>query len=135
MLYTIDIWTAVCVFECWELIVRCMRLKKWSMREREHFYQRDSAYPSFTNFKLIDNELWLPGKTGRLVTQSLTLQMLKPLFQIVSSRFGSLSVRCGYHTETRYSNAPYPMTETHIFKDKTVNLAYRMYFECPVVLK
>ncbi len=31
----------------------------------------DSAYPAFTNFKLIDNELWLPGKTGRLVTQSL----------------------------------------------------------------
>ncbi len=27
------------------------------------------------------------------------------------------------------------MTETHILKDKTVNLAYRMYFECPVVLK
>ncbi len=26
------------------------------------------------------------------------------------------------------------MTEMHILKDKTVNLAYRMYFECPVVL-
>ncbi len=37
-------------------------------REREHFCQHDSAYPAFTNFKLIDNELWLPGKTGRLVT-------------------------------------------------------------------
>jgi len=37
-------------------------------RQREHFYQRDFAYPAFTNFKLIDNELWLPGKTGRLVT-------------------------------------------------------------------
>ncbi len=26
-------------------------LKKWSMREREreYFYQRDSAYPAFTN--------------------------------------------------------------------------------------
>ncbi len=31
-------------------------------REREHFYQHDSAYPAFTNLKLIDNELWLPGK-------------------------------------------------------------------------
>ncbi len=29
-------------------------------RAREHFYQRDPAYPSFTNFKLNDNELWLP---------------------------------------------------------------------------
>ncbi len=111
-----------------------MRLKKWSVREREHFYQRDSTYPAFTNFKLIDNELWLLGKTGRLVTQSLTLRVLRPLFQIASSRFGSLSVHC-CHTETRYANAPYPMTETHILKDKTVNLAYRMYFECPVVLK
>ncbi len=27
------------------------------------------------------------------------------------------------------------MTETHILKDKTVNLAYRMYFACPVVFK
>ncbi len=40
--------------------------------------------PSIT--KLIDNELWLPGKTGRLVTQSLTLRVLRPLFQIASSR-------------------------------------------------
>ncbi len=32
------------------------------VREREHFYQRDSAYAAFTNFKLIDNELWLTGK-------------------------------------------------------------------------
>ncbi len=29
---------------------------------------------------------------------------------------------------TVYVNAPYPMTETHILKDKTVNLAYRMYW-------
>ncbi len=29
----------------------------------------------------------------------------------------------------------YPKTETYILKDKTVNLAYRMYFEYPVVLK
>ncbi len=28
-----------------------------------------------------------------------------------------------------------PVTEMHILKDKTVNLAYRIYFECPVVLK
>ncbi len=103
--------------------------------EREHFYQSDSAYPAFTNFKLIDNELWLPGKTGRLVTLSLTLRVLRPLFQITSSCFGSLSVRCGCHTDTKYANAPHLMTETHILKDKTVNLANRMYFECPVVLK
>ncbi len=50
-----------------------MRLKKWSVREREHFYQRDSAYPPFTNFKLIDNELWLPGKNGTSGHQSPNL--------------------------------------------------------------
>ncbi len=105
ILYTIDIWTAVCVFEHWELIALCMRTEEVGVREREHFYQRDSAYPAFTNFKLIDKELWLPGKTGRLVTQSLTLRVLRLLFQIASSRFGSLSVRCGCHTETRYANA------------------------------
>ncbi len=56
---------------------------------------------------------------GRLVTLSLTLRMLRPLFQIASSRFGSLSVHCGGHTETRYANAPYdPMTGMHILKDK-----------------
>ncbi len=67
----------------------------------------------------------------RETTQSLTLRVLRPLFQTASSRFDS----CGCHTETRYAKAPYPMTETHILKDKTVNLVYRMYFECPVVLK
>ncbi len=86
ILYTIDIWTAVCVFEHWELIALCMRTEEVGVREREHFYQRDSAYPAFTNFKLIDKELWLPGKTGRLVTQSLTLRVLRLLFQIASSR-------------------------------------------------
>ncbi len=89
-----------------------------------------SAIPS-----LIDNELWLPGKPGCLVTQSLTLRVLRPLVQIDSSCFGSLSVHWGCYTGTRYADAPYPKQETHIFKDKTVNLAYGMYFECPVVLK
>ncbi len=50
---------------------------------------------------LIDNELWQPGKTGHLVTQSLTFRVLRPLFQIASLRFGSLSVHCSCHTETR----------------------------------
>ncbi len=61
-LYTIDIWTSVCI---------------WAVRtdrERELFYQRDSAYLAFTNFKLIDKEFWLPEKTGRLVT-SLALRV------------------------------------------------------------
>ncbi len=31
-------------------------------RAREHLCQRDYAYPAFTNFKLIDNELWLLEK-------------------------------------------------------------------------
>ncbi len=57
--------------------------------------------PSLT--KLIDNELWLPGKTRRLVT--LSLQVLRPLFQIASSHFSSLSVHCGCHSETSYANA------------------------------
>ena len=102
ILYTINIWTAVCVFERWEMIARCIwELRKWSVRarEREHFYQRDFAYPAFTNFKLIDNELWLPGKTGRLVTLSLPLRVLRPLFQIASSRFCSLSIHCGCYTD------------------------------------
>ncbi len=68
MRYSTDIWTAaVCVFEHWELIVHCMRteeLERARAREREHFYQRDSAYPAFINFKLFNNELWLPGKNG-----------------------------------------------------------------------
>ncbi len=55
-LYTIDTWTAVvCI---WALITdrrAVWELTNWSLREREHFYQRDSAYPAFTNFKLIDN--------------------------------------------------------------------------------
>ncbi len=33
-------------------------------RAREHLCQSDYAYPAFTNFKLIDNELWLLGKNG-----------------------------------------------------------------------
>ncbi len=108
ILYTIDMWTAVCVFdhtlyENWRSGA-CERERERE-REREHFYQHDSVYP-FTNFKLIDNELWLPGKTGRLVTLSLTLQVLRTLFQITSSCFGSLSVHC-CHTETRYTNAPH----------------------------
>ncbi len=37
----------------------------------------------------------------------VTLQVLRPLFQIASSCFGSLSVHCGCHTETRYANAPW----------------------------
>ncbi len=127
LLYTIDIWSAVCVYlssEQWELIARCMRLKKRSVHEREHFYQHVNRQRIVT-----------PGKNWKLVTQSLALRVLRPLFQIVSLRFGNLSVHCRCHTVTSYANAPYPMTEMHILKDKTVNLAYRMYFECPVVLK
>ncbi len=50
ILYTIDIWTAVCVFEHWETDrALSEKLKKWSVHERELFYQRDSAYTAFTN--------------------------------------------------------------------------------------
>ncbi len=84
MLDTVDIWTAVCVFEQWALRTdrAVWELKKWSVRDREHFYQSDSAYPNFTNFKLIDNND---------VTQSPTLRVLRPLFQIASLCFGSLA--------------------------------------------
>ncbi len=81
-----------------------------------------SAYRAFTSFKLINNELW------RLVTLSLTVQVLRLLFQIASSCFVSLSIHCSCHTKTSFANAPYSMTEMHILKDKTVNLAYRMHF-------
>ncbi len=112
-----------CVNQAWERIARCMRTEEV---ERAWESTSISAIPPI--LPLIDNELWLPGKTGHLVTQSLTLRVLRPLFQIASSRFGSLSIRWSWHTETRYANAPYPETETYILKYKTVNLAYRMYF-------
>ncbi len=37
-----------------------------------------SAIPPITIFKLNNDELQLPGQTGRMVTQSLTLQVLGP---------------------------------------------------------
>ncbi len=55
--YTIDIWTVVCVYlssENWSRAV--WELKKRSVRKRERFSQHHSDFPSFTNFKLIDNE-------------------------------------------------------------------------------
>ncbi len=75
----------------------------------------------FSYFGLHQYCIILPG---RLFTQSLTILVLRPLFQIASSCFGCLSVHCGCYTETRYANVSYPMTETHILKYKTVNLAY-----------
>ncbi len=39
-------------------------LKKWSVREREHLNQRDSAYPGFTNFKFNWQQIVTPGKNG-----------------------------------------------------------------------
>ncbi len=77
-------------------------------------------------------------KMGHLVTLSLTLQVLRPLFQIAYSRlYLDYIVLCIIlvilRLDIRMPN--YPMTETHILKDNTVNLAYRMYFESPVVLK
>ncbi len=102
------------LFEHWELIKRCMRTEEVerAVKKREHFYQRDSAYRAFTNFKLIHNELWLQGKMGRLVTQSLTFGVLRPLFQIASSRFGSLSVHCGGLTESlRLDTTPWPLIQ------------------------
>ncbi len=56
ILYTIDIWTAVCVFEMYET--------EEVKRAQESALLSDSAYHTFTNFKLIDNILWLPGKNG-----------------------------------------------------------------------
>ncbi len=38
-------------------------LKKWSVREREHFYQRDSAYTSFTN-QVNQQRIVTPGTNG-----------------------------------------------------------------------
>ncbi len=114
MLDTIDIWTAVCVFEQWALRTDRALNENW----KSGACAREST--SISKIRpLIDNELCLPGKTGRMVTQSPTLQVLRPMFQIASSCFGSLSVHCGCHTETSYANAPYPMTEMHISKDKT----------------
>ncbi len=38
-------------------LMRTEEVERARAREREHFYQRDSAYPAFINFKLFDNEL------------------------------------------------------------------------------
>ncbi len=78
---------------------------------------------SFCNFKQMGmQKIYLWYATHSLLfklTQLWRLPLLRnpetwkgPLFQIASSRFGSLSVHCGCHTETRYK-APHPMTETH----------------------
>ncbi len=75
------------------------------MCEREHFYQCDSTCPAINQQRIVT-----PGKNGMPVTQSLSLQVLRPLFQIASLRFGSLSVHCGCYNETSSTNAPYPMT-------------------------
>ncbi len=128
------LWTAVCVFERWELRTDRAQYeteKGACMRESTSISAIPPIPPSIT--KLIDNELWLPGKTGRLVTQSLTLQVLRPFFQIASSRIAYPSTAAAI---LRLDiQTPQRRTVTHILKDKTVNLAYRMYFECPVVLK
>ncbi len=58
----------------------------------------------------------------------LSVRSWRPLFQIASSRFGSLSVCC--HTDTRYANAPHLIAiqwqGCTFWKDKTVNLAYSL---------
>ncbi len=116
----IDVWTAVCVFKQGELIARCMRTEEVErVHEREHFYQHDSTYPAFSNIN--GQQIVTPGKNWMHVTQSLTLRVLRSLFQNASLQFVSLSVHWGCHIETRYANTPYPMTETHILKDKIVN--------------
>ncbi len=89
-LYTIDIWTAVCVFEQWALRTDHMLYENWRSGACARESTSISAIPPIP--ALINNELWLPGKTGHLVTQSLTLWVLRPLFQIASLRFGCVSV-------------------------------------------
>ncbi len=61
MLDTIDIWTAVYVY------LRTDRAL-YETQEVEHAQERTPTLNESTT-----NELWLPGRTGRLVTQSLTL--------------------------------------------------------------
>ncbi len=70
-----------------------------------------------------------PGKNGMSGHHVPNPSGAEAIVSDASLRFGSLSVRCGCHTETRYANSPHlndcnPMTETHNLKDKTVNLAY-----------
>ncbi len=45
----------MCVFDC--VLYETEEVERAREREREHFYQRDSAYPAVTNIKLINNEL------------------------------------------------------------------------------
>ncbi len=88
----------------------------WSVREREHFFQHNFAFTTFNG-----QQIATPGKNG---TSGQPVPSPSGAEAIVC--FGNLSVHCGCHTETRYENAPYPITETHILKDVSVNLAYRM---------
>ncbi len=60
--------------------------------------------------RLIDNELLLQAKK-RDVWSVPNPSGAEAIFQIASSCFGSLSVHCSCHTETRYANASYPKTE------------------------
>ncbi len=89
-LYTIDIWTAVCVFEHWALRTDRMLYENWRSGACARESTSISTIPPIP--PLFNNELWLPGKMGHLVTQSLTLWVLRPLFQIASLRFGCVSV-------------------------------------------
>ncbi len=97
---------------------------------REHLYQRDSACPAFNRQRIVTTVK--NGMPGHPVSN------LSGAEAIVSDRL--VRVLVAYPSTAAAilrldANAPYPMTETPILKDKTVNLAYRMYFECPVVLK
>ncbi len=76
--------------------------------------------------KLIDNELWLTGKMGHLVTLSLTLQVLRPLFPIASSRKAYPSTAAAIlKLDIQTPLIQWQrLTVTHILKDKTVNLAH-----------
>ncbi len=76
---------------------------------RPHFYQHNSAYPAFNRQRIVT-----PGKNG---TPGYTVSKVLGAEAIVSG-CGSLSVHCGCYTETRYANAPYPMAERHILKDR-----------------
>ncbi len=66
-----------------------------------------------------------PGKHG---TSGHPVPNPEAIVLIASSRLVVCLSAAAAVLRTRYANAPYPMTEMHILKDKTVNSAYRMNF-------
>ncbi len=94
-LHDIEIWTTVCEFENWELIAYCRRTEEVE-RVRERALLSARFCLSCLHFR---PRIGTPGKNG---TSGHPVPNPKIQVQITSLSFGSLSVHCSCHTETRF---------------------------------